>query len=331
MKRIPTTLILSIALCGFLAPANIAAQRTKTIYRIGLLTPYTLSSPSQAERIGIFEQTLRDRGYIKGENISFIYRSTEGQNALTSDLVAELLRLKVDVLVTHGTLETRAAQEARSTVPIVMATVADPVGSGFIASLSHPGGNITGSSELSEELVPKRLELLKEVLPRASRIAVLWDPTHPANRLDLKRAEAAAQALNMRVRAIAAHELAEYEKAFAEMERGRPDGLVVLVSYSAFTHVARIVDLARNAKLPMMYGARPAAEAGALMSYGPDPIDQYRHAATFVDKILRGAKPADLPVEQPTRFELVINLKTAKALGLMIPQSILVRADVVIK
>ena len=318
-----------IALSGFVAPAKAATQQTGKVYRIGYLTPFTL--PFEADGIHVFEQTLRERGYVQGQNISIMYRSSEGRDELLPDLASQLLRLNVDVLVTFGAVATRAAQQATSTVPIVMVTVLDPVHAGFVASLSRPGGNITGSSDLSEELVAKRLELLKQAIPTASLIAVLWDPTGPTNALDLKRTEAAAEALGLKVRAVAAHDRSEIDKAFVDMRRWRPQALVVLMSSAAIVHIVRILELAKEDRLPTMYGTRGAAMAGALLSYGPDLADQYRHAAAFVEKILKGAKPADLPVEQPTRFKFVINLVTAKALGITVPQSILVRADEVIK
>ena len=253
--------------------------------------------------------------------------TSEGRDERLPGLVDELLRLKVEVLLTLGTLPTRAAQQATKTTPIVMVTVLDPVAAGFVSSLPHPGGNITGSSEMAEELVPKRLELIKELLPKASLIAVLWDPTHPTNPLDLRRTELAAHALGLRVRGVGAHDLPEMENAFVKMRRWHPDALVVLTSGSAFVHVRRIVELANKNKLPTIYGAKWAARAGALMGYGPDFLDQDRQAALFVDSILKGAKPADLPVRLPTKFRLSINVSTAKMLGVTIPPSLLVRAD----
>jgi putative ABC transport system substrate-binding protein len=241
--------------------------------------------------------------------------------------VNELLSLNVHVLLTLGTPVTRAAQQATKKTPIVMVTVADPVQSGFVVSLSHPGGNITGSSEMSEELAPKRIQLLKEAIPKATLVAVLWDPTHPPNAVDLRRTEAAAHALGLKVRAVAARDRAQIEKAFGEIRRWHPNALIVLDSYLAFIHLPRIVDLAKTDKLPTIYGTWQGARAGALFSYGPDVPDQYRNAALFVDTILRGAKPADLPVKQPTQLRLAINLSTAKALDLTIPQALLLRAD----
>jgi putative ABC transport system substrate-binding protein len=319
-----------LALVVFGSPAAEAQQAGKS-YRIGYLTPFPLPpTEDQAVSAGykVFEETLRERGYVPGENLSIEYRTSEGQDERLPGLVAELLRLKVDVLLTLGTPPTRAAQQATKTTPIVMVTVLDPVSAGFVSSLSHPGGNITGSSELAEELVPKRLELIREMLPKATLVAVLWDPTHPTNALDLRRTELAARAFDLRVRGVAAHTLPEIEKAFVEMRRWRPDALVVLTSGSSVVHVRRIVDLANKNKFPTIHGVGSlATSAGALLDYGPDFSDQFRNAALFVDSILKGAKPADLPVRQPTKFRLGVNLSIAKALGLKIPQSLLVRAD----
>jgi putative tryptophan/tyrosine transport system substrate-binding protein len=323
------SLLVLLVLTSLVAQLPSEARAEEASHTIGFLTPYT--PETEARWHTAFEQALQERGYVQGRNVSILYRFAQGHDELLPGLVAELLRFKADVLLTVGTPATRAAQRGTKIVPIVMVTVLDPVHAGFVASLSRPGANITGSSELSEELVPKRLALLKEGMPRAARIAVLWDPSHLTNALDLKRTEDAARTLGLKVRGIAAHDRAEVDKAFVEMKRWRADALVVLTSYSAFVHLSRIVELADSQKLPTMYGTREGAEAGALMSYGPDVADQYRHAAAFVDKILKGADPANLPVEQPTRFELVINVTTAKRLGITFPQSILVRAEEFIK
>ena len=266
-----------------------------------------------------------------GQNLSIEYRTSEGHDERLPSLVGELLRLKVDVLLTYGTVPTRAAQQATQTTPIVMVTVLDPVSAGFVKSLAHPGGNITGSSELAENLVAKRLELIKELLPRASLVAVLWDPAHPTNPLDLSRTEVAARSLGLTVRGVPAHDLPEIEKGFAEMLHWHPDALVVLTSGSSILHARRIVALANKDKLPTIYGASQIAKIGALVGYGPDILDQSRQAAFFVDSILKGAKPADLPVRLPTKFRLAVNLSTAKAIGLTIPQPVLIRADEVLQ
>ena len=326
------SLALTLALCGL--PATVQAQQTAKSYRLGYLTPFSVP-PTEEKRFKPFyqllEQTLAERGYVIGKNLSIEYRTSQGHDERLPSLVDELLRLKVDVLLTLGTPPTRAAQQATKTTPIVMVTVLDPVAAGFVSSLAHPGGNITGSSELAEELVPKRLELIKELLPHASLVAVLWDPTHPTNRLDLHRTELAARTLGLRVRGIGAHEVAEIDSAFSEMRHWHPDALVVLTSGSSILHLSRIVDLANKNKLPVIYGQSFAAASGALVGYGPDSLDQMIHTALFVDEILKGAKPADLPIRLPTKFRLAINLATAKALGLTIPQSFLIRADDIVE
>ena len=314
------------------APLAAGAQRTGKTPRIGMLSFTTPGTPEESRRIEIFKQGLRELGYVPGQSISIEYRHSAGRDdELLPRLAAELVDLKVDVIVTYGTKATRAAKQATRTIPIVMLTVLDPVGTGLVASLARPGGNITGSSEVSEELSAKRLELLKEALPRTKRIAVLVDPSHPTNALDLKSTQIAAQALGMTVQSFEVHARSELDSVFARVTRQPLDGLIVLPGGSLFTHRRHIVDLATKHRLPVIYAWREGAEAGALLSYGVDIADNYRRAAVFVDKILKGAKPADLPVEQPTKFELVINLKTAKALGLTIPKSLLLRADEVIQ
>ena len=328
------TFCVALALIVFGLSTAVEAQQAAKSYRIGFLTPFPV--PPAESRFSaeyrLFEDTLRERGYVPGQNLSIEYRTSEGQDELLPGLVGELLQLKVDVLLTVGTPPTRAAQQATKTTPIVMVTVLDPVSAGFVSSLSHPGGNITGSSELAEELVPKRLELIKELLPKVSLVAVLWDPTHPTNALDLHRTELAARDLGLTVRGVGARDPPEIEKAFVEMHRWHPDALVALTSGLAILHAPRIVELANKSKLPTIYGASQVARnAGALLGYGPDILDQSRHAAFFVDSILKGAKPADLPVRQPTKFRLGINLSTAKALGVTVPQSLLLRADDIIE
>jgi putative ABC transport system substrate-binding protein len=316
-----------------LAPAApLRAEQPQKVYKLGYLTPFPVP-PAESRftpEYRMFEDTLRERGYVLGQNLSIEYRTSEGHDERLPGLVDELLRLKIDVLLTDGTIPTRAAQRATRTTPIVMVTVLDPVSAGFVNSLAHPGGNITGSSELAEDLVAKRLELLKQLLPKASRVAVLWDPAHPTNALDLRRTEEAAHALGLTVRGVGAHELPDIERGLAEVRQWHPDALVVLTSGASIGHAARIVELANRSKLPTVYGAAPIATVGALLGYGPDFLDQGRHAALFVDQILKGAAPADLPVRLPTKFRLAINLGTAKAIGLDIPQAVLLRADDII-
>ena len=318
-----------VALAGLVAPAKVITERTRRIYRVGYLTPFAL--PFEAEEIHVFEQALRERGYVQGQTAAITYRSSAGRDELLPDLASQLLALEVDVLVAYGTVATQAAQKATRTVPVVMIGAFDPVQAGFVASVSNPGGNITGSSDLSEELIAKRLELLKQLIPPTGLIGVLWDTTNPANALEVKRAEAVALTHGLRVRAVGVRNRGDIDKAFADMKRWRPQALVVLSSSLAIVQLAHTLKLATDAHLPTMYSTRRATLAGALLSYGPDLAEQYRQAAAFVEKILKGAKPAELPVEQPTRFELMVNLATAKALGVTIPESLLISADEVIR
>jgi putative ABC transport system substrate-binding protein len=247
------------------------------------------------------------------------------------DLVAELVRLKVDLIVAVSPQPVQAAKEATTTVPIVMVAVADPVTYGFVTSLARPGGNITGVSLLLPELNAKRLELLREMVPKLSRAAVLWNAANPFRALDLKVAQAGARALGVTLQSLEVRGPDDFDRVFEAASRARTRALITLEDPLTFTHRTRIVGLAAKHRLPAIYGLREYVDAGGLMSYAPILLDNFRRAATYVDKILKGAKPADLPVEQPTRFELVVNLKTAKALGLTVPQSVLIRADQVIQ
>jgi putative ABC transport system substrate-binding protein len=317
---------------GLLAVPLVAeAQVSGHIPRIGMLSFTAPGTQEENRRIGILKRGLRELGYVEGQTIAIEYRHSSGKDELLPRLAAELVDLKVDIITTYGTKATRAAKQATSTIPIVMLTVLDPVGAGLVASLSRPGGNITGSSEVSAELSAKRLDLLKEAIPKAKRIAVLMDPSHPTNALDLKSTQIAAQALGMTLQSLEVRAGSELDSALSRMTRQHLDALIVLSGDLLFTHREHIVDLAGRNRVPVIYGWREGAQAGALLSYGVDIADNYRRAATFVDKILKGAKPGDLPIEQPTKFELVINLKTAKALRLTIPQSLLGRADEVIQ
>ncbi len=325
-------LIVALALIVLPAPLAAAAQQPSKVARIGLLSPSSLAANPHLREA--FSQGLRDLGYVEGQNVAIEYRSAEGKLEQLPELAAELVRLKVAVIVTSGTPAAQAAKQATTTTPIVMATAADAVGSGLVAGLAWPGGNITGTSFLGAELVPKRLELLKEAVPGMTRVGVLSHPGVPSEgtvKIMLEETEAAARALRVRLQRLEARGPNEFDRAFTTMSRERASGLIVLPSSMFLTERRRIVDLAARSRLPAMYYFREFAEAGGLMSYGPNVSDLWRRAATYVDKILKGAKPADLPVEQPTRFELVINLKTAKALGLTIPPSVLIRADQVIR
>jgi len=312
------------------APLAAGAQQPAKVPRIGYLSP--LSPPADSIRIEAFRQGLRDLGYVEGQNIAIEYRYAEGRFDRLPDLAAELVRLKVEVIVAASTPGILAAKNATSTIPIVMTLSADPVPTGLVSSLARPGGNITGLSLLSGELNQKRLELLKEVVPNLSRVAALWNPANPASRFQLKETEAAARVLGVQLQPLEVRGPdPDFEGAFQAATRGRAGALITPDDLLIFIHRTRIVDFAAKKRLPAMHGFRELADAGGLMSYTANRPHLFRGAAMYVDKILKGAKPADLPVEQPTKFELVINLKTAKALGLTIPPSLLGRADEVIQ
>ena len=274
---------------------------------------------------------MRELGYVEGKNIVIEWRWAEGKFDRLPDLAAELARLDVDVIVAGGSTSTGAAKKATTTIPIVMAQTNDPVGSGMIASLAHPGGNMTGLSTLVPELSGKRLELLKEVLPKLSRVTVFGDSTAPGNAQSLKETEPAAKALKISLQYFDVLAPKSIESAFREASKERASAVLVFVAPVLISRRKEIAELAVKYRLPAMYGQPEYVESGGLMSYGVSVVDLYRRAAVYVDKILKGAKPADLPVEQPTKFELVINLKAAKQIGLTIPPNVLARADRVIK
>ena len=318
-------IILFILAAAFTA----AAQQPKKVPRIGYLCPTRPSS--LLARTEAFRQGLNELGYIEGKNIALEYRWAEGKIARLPDLAAELVRLKVDVIVTCGPVATRSAKEATATIPIVMAFDSDPVGNGFVASLARPGGNITGLSTLAPELSGKQLELLKEIVPKLSHVAVIGNSNEPANPKTLKEIELAARSFVVQLQTLDVLGPKDIETAFRAATKARADALLVLVSGVLADHRTQIANLALKSRLPVTSYRREYVEDGGLMSYSVSYTDLDRRAATYVDKILKGAKPADLPVEQPTRFELVINLKAAKQIGLTIPQSVLYRADKVIK
>jgi ABC-type uncharacterized transport system substrate-binding protein len=322
---------ITVALVGFVNPVAAQTQQATRVPRIGLLTLNLAPNPHLHEA---FRQGLRDLGYVEGRNVVIEMRDAEGKFERLPALAAELVALKVDVIVTGGgTPPALAAKQATRTLPIVFASAPDPVTDGLVTSLARPGGNVTGSSNLNPELVGKCLELLKRAVPGVSRVAVLWHPgasTERTNKEMLKAAEVAARPLGVRLQFVEARSPADFDRAFSDMTRAR-GGLTVLPGAMFFSERRRLVDLAAKNRLPVVYPQREFVDTGGLMSYGPDLADLFRRAATYVDKILKGTKPADLPVEQPTKFELVINLKTAKALGLTIPQSLLVRADEIIQ
>jgi putative ABC transport system substrate-binding protein len=283
------------------------------------------------ERIEAFRQGLLELGYVEGKSIIIEWRSAEGTLDRLPALAAELVRLKVDVIVTGGSPTTRAAKEATVTIPIVMAQDGDPVGNGFVASLARPGGNITGLSSLFSELGGKRLELLREILPRFSHVAVLGTSTNPANAPQLKETELAAGVFGVKVQYLDVLDPKDIETAFRAASNARVDAVLVLVSVVFNSQRTQIADLAVKSRLPVIYGQQEFVKAGGLMTYNVSTADLWRRSATYVDKILRGRKPADLPVEQPTKFEFIINLRAAKQIGLTIPPSVLARADQVIE
>ena len=324
-------LVVTLAMYG----ARAEAQQPKKVPRIGfLITSSRDASSSGSARSEPFRLALRELGYIEGQNIAFEYRYAEGKQDRLPELAAELVRLKVDVIVIPGgNAPTRAAMNATRTVPIVMMGLsADPVERGLVESLARPGGNVTGLTTLSRELGGKRLELLNEAVPKLARVAVLYEPGIPAAVLEVKEVlPVAARALGLTVRSWEVRGADGFEKVFAALSKERPDGLYVTTGTLMTNNPKRIVGFALKSRLPSVYARGEDIEAGGLMSYDADLADSYRRAATYVDKILKGAKPTDLPVQQPTKFELVINLKTAKQIGLTIPQSMLYRADKVIR
>ena len=316
------TLAVTLALANLASLPGAEAEQGGRVYRIGVLGTSGSQPTWQA-----FLEGLRELGWAEGKNIVTERRFSEGKHERLPDLSAELVRLNVDVIVTSGTPATLAAKNATTTIPIVMAAVGDPVEAGLVGSLARPGGNITGLSLMNPAVSGKRVELLKELLPGATRLGVLGNPTNPWTALMVREIEVAARTLGMQLQRLEVERPTDFEAAFGAATRRRADALLVLEEPFNFVHRATIVGLAAKSRLPAAYGLREFVDAGGLMSYGASVPDLFRRAATYVDKILKGAKPQDLPVEQPTRFELAINIKAAKALGLVIPQSLLLRAD----
>jgi putative tryptophan/tyrosine transport system substrate-binding protein len=306
-------------------PLAARAQQTGKIWRIGYIVHEHLKHFD-----ALFEQ-LRQLGYVEGQNIIVERRYAQGRAERFEEFAAEMVRLKADVIIVNTTPAAIAARKVTTTIPIVIPTAIDPVGAGLITSLAHPGGNITGSTILSAELSAKRLELLKEVIPGLSRMAVLWNAANPANALAWRQTQDAARALGVTLQPHAVQGPKDFEVAFALMAEERPDAVFVLEDALIVQYLRRIVDFAIEKRLPTVFGHRDRVEAGGLMSYGPQFSEMMRRAASQMDKILRGARPADLPVEQPTAFEFVINLRTANALGLTVPPLLLSRADEVIE
>jgi ABC-type uncharacterized transport system substrate-binding protein len=311
------------------APLAVEAQQSRKGHRIGFLWN---SSPSLTHHLlEAFQHGLSERGYVEGEHFTIEHRYAEGNSALLPSLAAELVGLQVEVIVTSGSQAIQAVKDTTSTIPVVMAVSGAPVETGFVTSLARPDGNLTGLSLFAPELSGKRLELLKETVPALSRVAVLANPTNPVTAAELRETQRAAQALQVQLHVVEVRGPQELDSAFTALRSLSADALIVLLDPIFISQRTRMVELTATHRLPAMYGFREDAEAGALMAYGPNFPDMFRRAATYVDKILKGAKPADLPVEQATKFELVINVKTAKALGITVPHSLLLRADQVIQ
>jgi putative ABC transport system substrate-binding protein len=322
IRKILSCLLLTVIL---LTVSLVEAQQPAKVYRIGILSP---GSPSSAApNIEAFRQGLRELGYIEGKNIVGEYRYADGRPDRLPDLAAELVRLGVDVIVTDGRQAVGATKNKTSAIPIVMGAIGDPVASGIVASLARPGGNITGLTILAPELNGKRLELLKETFPEVSQVAVLRNVANPGTAFSLKETEVVAKSIGVQVKTVEVRSPDEFDGAFRAVVAARPDALITLSDAMLWNHRTRIADFAVKSRLPAMFPEKEYVDVGGLMSYAPSLPDNFRRAATYVDKILKGAKPADLPVEQPTKFEFVINLKTAKQIGLSIPPKVLVRAD----
>ena len=323
------TFLCGLTLGTLSAPLAAGAEQPGKVARIGLLT-YGSATSGQHIREA-FRQGLRELGYVEGQNIVIEYRYAEGNAERLPDLAAELVSLKVDIIVAGGTPAPLAAKHATRRIPIVMSAAGNPVETGLVASLARPGGNVTGLSLLSADLTAKRLQLLKEVLPGVSRVAVLWNAANPISALVVRETEAAARALGLQVQSVEVRGPDDFEGALPATISGGAGALFVVDDPLVFSSRMRIADFAARNRLPATAFFREFAEAGCLMTFGANLADLSRRAAIYVDKILKGAKPADLPVEQPTKFDLIINLKTAKALGLTIPPSVLLRADQVIE
>jgi len=323
------TFIGTVAGALLAAPLAAEAQPARKVHRIGFLGNST--EALEANLVGPFRDGFREIGYIEGRDLAIEYRWAEGQYDRFPALIAELIALKVDVIVTAGTPAALAVRRATTAIPLVMVAVGDPVGSGLVKSLARPGGNLTGLVSIAPDLEGKRLELLTEVVPRLSFVAFLLNPANAFHVTSEKQARAAAKVLHLKVEFFPVRAESEFDHAFQSISRQRPGALVMLADRLFLHHRARIVDFAARNRLPTVYAYTELVEAGGLMSFGPSYLGMHRRAAYFVDRILKGVKPADLPMEQPSKFELMINLRTAKALGLTVPQSLLQRADQVIE
>jgi putative tryptophan/tyrosine transport system substrate-binding protein len=327
MKRKITILTLCAMLFALCVPAK--AQQPAKVPRIGFLSPVSPSATALWHEA--FRQGLRDLGWIEGKNISIEYRYADGRSDHLPDLAADLVRLKVDIIVASSGTDALAAKNATREIPIVVASGGDPVAIGLVESLARPGGNITGLSQIAPELAGKRLELLKEVVPKLSRVGVLWNPQGRTSTLSWKEIQLPARELGVQLHSLEVRSPNDFDGAFKDTTRAGAGALAIMPDPLFVANLKRIAERAAKSRLPSIHHLSEFAESGGLVAYGPDRSDMFRRAATYVDKILKGTKPADLPVEQPTKFELVINLKTAKQIGLTIPQRVLTRADKVIK
>ena len=311
-------------------PFVAGAQQAGKVYRIGILQVGTAAANQHL--FDAFKQGMRDRGYVEGQHIVFERRLGDGKSERVREAAAELVRMNVDLIVTSTDQGIAAVKQQTQTIPIVMANSTDPVGTGFVASLARPGGNITGNSAMSPQLSGKRLELLREVVPTLSRVAILWTPDIRGAVIDYRETETAARSLHLQLQSVEVDQANNLDRALSAVTAGRAEALIVpAVSPLLFANRRQIVSFAQKTRLPSVYGTKDFADAGGLMAYGPNAADQWRRAGTYVDKILKGARPAELPVEQVTKFELIVNLRTAKTLGLTIPPSLLARADQVIE
>ena len=329
-RRVGPALILTLLVALLAAPFTARGQSPAKMPRVGVLQVGTAAGSQPL--FEAFKQGMKERGYVEGRHVVFERRHGDNKREQITEGAAELVRMKVDIILTSTDEGIAAVKQQTQTIPIVMANSTDPVGTGFVASLARPGGNITGHSSMSPELNGKRLELLREVVPGLSRVAILWNPEIRGAVLDYKETEGAARSLRLQLLSVEVSRAEDLDRAFSMMATGRSEALMVpAVNPVAFVHRSEIARLAQKNRLPSIYGAKDYADAGGLMAYGPNPADLYRHAAVYVDKILKGARPGDLPVEQPTKFELVLNLRTAKALGLAISPSLVRRADHVIE
>jgi len=323
------TLIVAFALSVLLTPPATEAQQKAHLPRVGYLG--TSSASLEAELVKAFREGLRDLGYVEGQNILIEYRWAEGNYQRFPDLVADLVNLKVDLILTAGTPGALAAKRATQTIPIVMAVTGDAVGTGLVSSLARPGGNLTGLTMMVPDLEGKRLEILREVVPKLTALVVLLNTANPLTAIQWKQTEISARTLGIQLQSVELRRPEEFKDAFAKVARQRPDGITMVADRFLLAHRMQIVDFVAKTRLPAIYPYRDFVVAGGLMSYSPSYEELFRRSATYVDKILKGAKPSDLPIEQPTKFELLVNMRTAKTLGVPIPPSLLLRADHVVE